>query len=337
MQSQSTATREYNPRALATDVLTSHDQLTALAPAWEALWRRSPQSTPFQSPQWLLPWLRHYGDSGELQAIVTRDGDTLTSLAPLYVLREDDESLGMLLGTGISDYLDMLGENGAVLDALRDIDCQLWDLQQLRPSSLLMSAPLPAGLGENVEDQEPCPVLSLENAGAELEGLLSTHARKKLRYYRRSLARLGDVRVEAASETNLDELLEALYRLHAARWQQRNLPGVLADPTIQQFHREAARGFLGAGALRMYATRVNERIVAVFYGFAHGGTVYYYLSGYEPELEKLSIGTLIVAHALETAVRDGAAEFDFLRGAEEYKYVWGAKDRMNRRRQIYRT
>ena len=45
-----------------------------------------------------------------LTAIVMREGDTLTSLAPLYVLREDDESLGMLLGTGISDYLDVLGE-----------------------------------------------------------------------------------------------------------------------------------------------------------------------------------------------------------------------------------
>jgi CelD/BcsL family acetyltransferase involved in cellulose biosynthesis len=87
----------------------------------------------------------------------------------------------------------------------------------------------------------------------------------------------------------------------------------------------------------MYATRVNDRIVAVFYGFAHGGSVYYYLSGYEPELEKLSIGTLIVAHAVEQAVHDGATSFDFLRGAEEYKYMWGAKDRMNRRRQLFRA
>jgi CelD/BcsL family acetyltransferase involved in cellulose biosynthesis len=87
----------------------------------------------------------------------------------------------------------------------------------------------------------------------------------------------------------------------------------------------------------MYATRRDERIVAVFYGFAHGGTVYYYLSGYDPELEKLSIGTLIVAHAMEEAVRDGATTFDFLRGAEEYKYAWGATDRMNRRRQLFRS
>jgi CelD/BcsL family acetyltransferase involved in cellulose biosynthesis len=321
---------------LAAQRITSTDDLFALRPAWDALWRRSPEATPFQSPQWLLPWLTHFGRGGELATVITREGDALTSIAPLYVLREDDESLGLLLGTGISDYLDILGDGTAALDTMRTIDCQLWDLQQLRPSSALLTAALPEGLSENVEDQEPCPVLRIEGAVDGLETLLSTHARKKLRYYRRSLARLGEVRIEEATEENLDTLLDALYLLHAARWRRRNLPGVLGDPAIQQFHGEVARNFLRAGALRMYATRVDDRIVAVFYGFAHGGTVYYYLSGYEPDLEKLSIGTLVVAHALDRAISDGASTFDFLRGAEEYKYAWGASDRMNRRRQLFR-
>jgi CelD/BcsL family acetyltransferase involved in cellulose biosynthesis len=86
----------------------------------------------------------------------------------------------------------------------------------------------------------------------------------------------------------------------------------------------------------MYAMRINERIVAVFYGFAHQGTVYYYLSGFDPELDRLSIGSLLVAHAVEEAVREEATTFDFLRGAEEYKYSWGATDRINRRRQLFK-
>ena len=94
---------------------------------------------------------------------------------------------------------------------------------------------------------------------------------------------------------------------------------------------------LDAGALRMFAMTVGDRIVAVFYGFAAQRTVYYYLSGYDPELEKMSPGTLIVAHAVDAAVREGAATFDFLRGAEEYKLSWGAKQRMNSRRQLFRA
>jgi CelD/BcsL family acetyltransferase involved in cellulose biosynthesis len=321
---------------LGVEILSSMDELAAIAPAWDALWRRSPEATPFQSPQWLLPWLQHFGEGGELATIAVREGDSLAAIAPLYVLRDDDESLGLLLGTGISDYLDGLGDPAPMLEALAKIDCQAWDFQQLRPSSALLAAPLPHGLADMVMEQEPCPILDLTGAGAELEHVVSNGLRKNIRYYRRALAKLGDVAMETATEATLDELLDALFVLHAARWQLRSLPGVLADPAAQHFHRQVAPAMLAAGALRLYATRLNGKVVAVFYGFAHGGTVYYYLSGYAPELEKLSIGTLLVAHAMEQAVRDGATTFDFLRGAEEYKYAWGAADRINSRRQIFR-
>jgi CelD/BcsL family acetyltransferase involved in cellulose biosynthesis len=192
---------------------------------------------------------------------------------------------------------------------------------------------LPDGWSDNVEEQEPCVLLSIENAGDELQNFLSTHARKKLRYYKRSLA----CTFEDANAQNLDTLLDALFELHAARWQRRGMSGMLADDVIQRFHREAARAMLDAGALRMHAMRSADRIVAVFYGFAHHGTVSYYLSGYDPQLEKYSPGTVIVAHAIEKAVREGATTFDFLRGGEEYKYAWGAKDRVNYRRQLSRV
>jgi CelD/BcsL family acetyltransferase involved in cellulose biosynthesis len=111
---------------------------------------------------------------------------------------------------------------------------------------------------------------------------------------------------------------------------------MLAAEIDQSFHREVARGMLAAASLRMYSMRINDRVVAIFYGFAHHDTVYYYLSGYDPSLEKFSPGTVIVAHAIEQALRDGAKSFDFLRGAEEYKYAWGATDRMNQRRRLIR-
>lgn len=325
------------------DTITNPSELEKIAPAWYDLWHRDPSATPFQSPGWLLPWWQHFGSDG-LSCFALRNGETLQALLPLYILRdeESDESLGMLLGTGISDYLDALAAPSVsiapLLEAAAGADCQMWDLQQLRPSSPLLTTPLPDGASDNVEDQQPCPVMSLENAGEELSNLISPHFRKKLRYYRRALERLGSVSVESpSSASDLDPLLEALYELHAARWRRRGLPGVLADDTTREFHRQVARAMLADNSLRLYATRLGDRIVAVFYGFAHHGTVYYYLSGYDPELEKLSIGTLIIAHAIEDAVRKGDTSFDFLRGAEEYKYVWGAKDRLNRRRQIFRA
>lgn len=323
--------------------LSSFQALETLEPDWLDLCDRDPNATPFQSPHWLLPWWKHFG-SGELLALPTRENGRLAALAILCIFRDEDdpsESLGMFAGTGVTDYLDMLLAPGATAEetvaCLSGANCAMWDLQQLRPSSLLLSCAVPDGVASDFEDQEACPVLSIAGAGGELSNLVSTHFRKKLRYYRRSLERTAPVTIESPDAASLDEALSALFELHAARWKQRGLPGVLADDAIQSFHREVAPRMLAAGALRMYVMRHGDRIIAVFYGFAHHNTVYYYLGGYAPDLEKLSPGTLIVAHAIEEAMRDGAAVFDFLRGAEEYKYAWGATDRMNRRRRIYRA
>src|SRR6266576_768177 len=138
------------------DILDTADALERIAPAWDALWRRSTDATPFQSPQWLLPWWKHFG-SDTPYVIAASSNGLLDALAPLYILRdpETSESLGMFLGTGNSDYLDVIAA----------ADCQLWDLQQLRPSSSMLGVPLADGWSDNVEDQDPCPILSIENAG----------------------------------------------------------------------------------------------------------------------------------------------------------------------------
>ena len=308
-------------------VISDANEFIALTPEWMDLWRRSPNATPFQSPMWLLPWWRHFG-SNDLHVLEARDGNTLAALAPFYILRDESESLGLFIGTGISDYLDVIGD-APFFDR---IDASpIWDFQQLRASSTILNAALPNGWSDNVEDQDPCVVLPLADFH------LSTHAQKKLRYYRRSLERRGRLTIESANRENLNAMLQSLFDLHAARWQRRGMPGMLGDDVIQAFHRDVAAAMLDTGVLRMYAMSLDDRPIAVFYGFADASTVYYYLSGYDPELEKLSPGTLIVAHAIESAIGDGAATFDFLRGAEDYKYTWGAKDRMNKRRQLIKS
>ena len=78
----------------------------------------------------------------------------------------------------------------------------------------------------------------------------------------------------------------------------------------------------------MSALRMNGRRVAVLYGFADApiapNRVCYYLSGFDPALHHLSLGTILVGNAIESAVQEQAGAFDFLRGTEAYKSKWGA-------------
>jgi CelD/BcsL family acetyltransferase involved in cellulose biosynthesis len=327
---------------VALETLKSIEQLQSLEPLWTELWRRDPAATPFQSPQWILPWYRHFG-SGDVLTIAARDNGRLDAIAPFLVLRDEDdpsESLGMLLGSGNSDYVDVLTTDEGFADSLvatlASEDCAMWDLQQLRSTSTLLRAAPPEGWDDIVEDHDVCLILPIDQAGDDLEHLASAHFRKKLRYYRRSLEREGALSFETPTAETIDAFMTELFDLHAARWKQRGLPGMLADSVDQAFHRQVARGMLETGSLRMYLMRVKETPAAIFYGFAHHGTIYYYLSGYDPALEKVSPGTVIVAHAIEQAVRDRATTFDFLRGAEDYKYAWGAQDRINKRRRLVR-
>ena len=146
---------------MSTEVITDPEKLEALAPDWLELCRKN-QVTPFQTPMWLVPWWRNFG-SNDLTVIVSREAGHVNAIAPLYIVRDDDsdESLGLFLGTGISDYLDIIGDASLLIDDISKLNCQLWDLQQLQPSSSILTVPLPDGFSENIEDQEACPVLEL--------------------------------------------------------------------------------------------------------------------------------------------------------------------------------
>jgi len=164
---------------------------------------------------------------------------------------------------------------------LAGIDCQLWDLQQLRPSSPMLQTPLPDGWSENVEEQEPCsdPFDQWRRTGVGESHLDALS--KKIRYYRRALERMGDVVVEAPAPDTLDDLLTAFFDLHTARWKRAICRA--SSPTKRR--RLSSRG--GAAnarsrPVRMYATRVAAASSLSSTGFALHGTVYYYLSGYDP-------------------------------------------------------
>ncbi len=63
----------------------ANEDLESLRPEWSELWNHSPRATPFQSPEWLLPWTRHLFGGGDILAMTSRDETgRLIGLAPLF-------------------------------------------------------------------------------------------------------------------------------------------------------------------------------------------------------------------------------------------------------------
>jgi CelD/BcsL family acetyltransferase involved in cellulose biosynthesis len=318
-------------------LITTEQALVALRPEWDALWHRCPWATPFQSPAWQLAWWRHLG-GGEVRVITLRRGVRLVGIAPLFLYGPAASRHLALIGSGISDYNDILldperAERGAdvIMGQIAEWRAEWIDgsLTELRSASPLLQARVPHSLHVHMAPSSVCPVLPLAGSFEIVEQAMGHTHRRKLRQCQHRLERAGGARLEVATEATVHALLDALVHLHERRWRELGEEGVLADPRVRAFHHDVAPQLLANGCLRLFALHLRGTIIAVLYAMAWRGRFYCYLSGLDPDAHYYSPGVAIVRAAIEYAIANGLHEVDFLRGAEPYKYLWGATDRPN--------
>jgi CelD/BcsL family acetyltransferase involved in cellulose biosynthesis/glycosyltransferase involved in cell wall biosynthesis len=327
-------------RALRIEEVDGADALAKLEHAWTDLADRDPEATPFQRPEWLLPYCRAFGVTSPW-AVSAWSGDRLAALAPLVVYEKDGRRIATLLGGGRSDWQDALVDPDLAPDAANALLDRIaagrdrYDalvLERLPPHGWLARAEAPDALGATEEEEEPCPVIALPSAVEALESVIGSGVLANARYGRRRLARIGPTAIVETTAADVDRHLCALFDLHGARWSARGQAGVLRDPTVRRFHLDAARALAASGRLRGYRLVVGDRVAAVWHGFEDRRRLYYYLGGFDPAFRAASPGAVLLAHAIEEAVRRGVRELDLLRGREPYKYAWGAVDRWALRR-----
>ena len=326
---------------LRSEIIRDGQALVALAPQWWALWRRCPSATPFQTPGWLLPWWRHFSPGRLATIAVWRDGQ-LAAFAPFYL--EDGREGKRLLPVGIalSDYLDVLIEPGMedeaaalIFEAGLSLDWDRWEFEELRPEALATALVSPSIVANSADEQSACPVIALAG-GDDLAGCVPARRRRQLRRAHAAAARRGPVTIEAVSgETGT--FLDCLFRLHGRRWSERGEQGVVSEKSVRDFHRDTLQALSSAGLARCYQIRIGGSVAGAYYGMCDGRRAYAYLGGFDPAFSEESPGSILTGHAIAEAIREGAAEFHFLRGREAYKYSWGATDRWNRRRTFRRV
>ncbi|MBI5643570.1 MAG: GNAT family N-acetyltransferase [Deltaproteobacteria bacterium] len=327
-------------QGLNTGVIATLSGLEEIRDEWTELWKKCGWATPFQAPQWLIPWWRHFGKEG-LFTVTVRTGGRLTGLAPFFIYSPLSDIRRMIfIGTGISDYLDILFEPGsaeivaeAILDRLLK-SASMWDrceLDELRAGSPLLTLKAPEGFDIRISDADICPFIKLPQRAGELYSGLSPKYRRKVSKGKREMAATGGLRVEEACKATLREFLTDLFALHGARWGGEGLPGVLSDNNLQRFHFDAAEGLYDIGCLRLHRLVFKGENAAALYSLIKGGQVFCYLSGFEPKFGRFSPGRYLMAYAIERAIEEGFEIFDFMRGGEPYKYFWGAVNRVNYR------
>ncbi|WP_109486592.1 GNAT family N-acetyltransferase [Occallatibacter savannae] len=327
--------------------LKSSEDLERFVPAWRSLWARDPDALPFQSPEWLLPWWRQFGNDELCAVVMERDGQAIGFL-PFYVYEDAKARKRQLLpiGVGTTDYLDGVfapecatEEIGGAVEFLLDgVEHDEFCATQVPGHSRMLEGMRKQGLGTREEGlgvgAEGGPVFLSEAEGcsrmaAVRMGELPQKIRRNAMYYRNRALREGKLELVAADESNWEEIFERLRRLHRERWQTRGEEGVLVDERVVDWHRDAIPLLLEAGLLRLIALKLNGEVIAVLYSLIdrerpgrNGRTQYFYITAYSPDHAELRPGTLLIAYAVERAAGEGVATIDMLRGDEGYKQIW---------------
>ncbi len=308
------------------------EDLDALEAEWRDLLPGASLRCAFAHPIWLRTWWQHFGGGRELLLLAARDGGKLLAVAPL--MREGSR-LTFAGDTQICDYMDICAARGdrapLVAALLRSLgeepwsEIVLWALPEDSPTlEALPDICREMGLSLQQEVEDVCPQLDLPASVEEYFQRLDKKDRHELRRKLRKLPQGGEVSLEVINDPQgISAAMDDFIRMHVA---SRAEKAAFMTPQMEAFFRSLVPALAREGMAEMTFLCLGGRRVAAVVCFRTEDELLLYNSGYDPAYAGLSVGLLSKALALERAIQLGYKRFDFLRGAEPYKYDLGARD-----------
>jgi len=320
---------------------TSNEIFDHLQPAWNRLLSQSASDTPFLTWEFQKTWWESFGQGRALRVITARQSGDLIGIAPLYVetLPDGQQTLRLIGGLEVADYLDAIIPAGqervvlpTLLDYLWDDAAYAWDLLDLH--NVPATSPTrevfrswAAQRGRRIDErvEEVCPILQLPSTWDAYLQSLDSKQRHEIRRKMRKIQTEAETRWHIVQEaTALPQAVTDLIELHQ---KSRADKGEFMSEAMQDFFRALAHAAFATGWLQLSFLEINGQRAATLLCFDYRDSVLVYNSGFDPRAYSgLSPGVVLTAHCIENAIRLGRTKFDFLQGAEEYKYRFGAQD-----------
>ena len=321
--------------------------LAALGPAWEALEAADPECTPFNAFRWNEAWWARYGRPGALRVVVVEAAGRPVGIAPFHLAREIEHRVLRVptlrfLGSGgdtSPDYLGVIAEPArreAVVARALDEVFRLpgWRTARLRDVRAGSALDRLAATRFAAEPGTARPVASKRVLVADLPGTwdefrasLSTKRRKQLNHRRNRLERAGTARLSIASSSDeRARAMDALIRLHRARWDTKDDPGKFRSEAYLDFHRTVVERFAATDELWLVTLELDGVIIGVLYLFRWRDELMFFQSGFDPEHEALSPGHVMFGWTYREAIERGLRRADMLKGEYRYKGAWARRE-----------
>jgi len=327
-------------------VVTNAEEFRSLRETWDSLLVGSSDNNAYLTWEWLFTWWQHYGKDKTLCILVIEDGKRIIGIIPL--MRAGYGKLPFRI-----DVLENIGSmdpdySGVILPERQD-ECLAIFLSYLEESlgdavfrmSRLVEdnefltiikelSPLARSLSMHSRTVTTSPYIPLPSTWDEYLQSLGSKTRNTLR---RKLKKLREEHVVEYQKyhtgEDIQDKLQGLFKLQQMAWQSRGLNGAFTDAAMSEFNIDIAQLFSEKGWLNLSFITVDGEVASGVYGFEYADKFYYGPTGFHPDYARYSLGHLHILLLIEEAIKAGRKEFDFLIGAEEYKYRWRAVDRGN--------
>lgn len=334
--------------AVATEVVYGTAAFLDLQPEWTSLFDKSRTQNPFLTWEWISTWVRHFcGES--LRTVVVTDGQDVMAIAPFHLNR-------YLIGPGLhATALQLLGPKevqhlfeireilvepgrfegamGAILDRVVTIPGWDWlevsavgeDVEALHG---LLGRRDPPGFRLDVDPTTQIPIMALERTWGDQRLRLKRNIKESIRHCYNSLRRDGHTHSFDADGAHGDaeaagRRLVDLHRERALITERRWHRDHFADRSIRDFEIDALRAMYAGQHARFAELSVDGRLVAARACLETNGSLYFYYSGFDPAWWKQSVMTLLIAEAIQDAIRRGLSNVNFSTGMDESKSRWG--------------
>jgi hypothetical protein len=332
--------------------INTFDEFLGLRSVWNGILARSRDNNIFLTWEYLSTFWKHFGKNAKLRILLIKDENEIIAIAPL---RQSRFGFADLLGYNVIEplgYRGLMPEGGDYTSLIlgeKESEClhlilkyliehHNWDfiyMYDIPETSIIpnllphISKVLPITY-ETIKGTI-CPYITLpDSLDVFLKGL-PRKFRKELGRCMRNLQKdFRKVELKRYDELgSVEETMKIHFNLNKKRWASKQMSGTFKTKEICAFYIDIAKLFADKGWLALHFLVVNDEPVAGLYCFEYNQTMYAAVSGFDPYYSKYSIGNLLFLKVIEKCIKRKMKEFDFMKGAEPYKFGWTKEYRRN--------
>jgi len=333
------------------EVIDTPEAFEAVRPQWEEVFEADPHAQHFLSWTWLNRYLGHRRRWFILALRENVDARYVAFFPLRLQTRRDKDGFFydeiIMAGNYAADYTGFIAdpayEDRAVAGFAAYLKRQNWTEIKFdyfggppsRRIALIKALQGPEVMFRDSKRSNPnnidncvCPVIALpETWESYLEQHMSAQTRQKLRRFLRKVEGDPAYRIAFATPETIDRDLDILFDFWRIRWQPQK--GAEMTERLVRASREMLMDCFADGNLDVPVLWYENRPLGALANIIdrQKKAILFYITGRDEEWKLPSPGLVLHGTCIRRAIDDGFRSYDFLRGNEPYKYMFGVEER----------